>query len=212
MVVNDNDIIVPANGSPLASTLYNKYISLYYAGQSNIPSAFPMYKMHLLSLYGTLDFSNVPQIESVMTTNRDTVFKYVPYVTSLVLDGCSRLYKQDPITLLDSLDFSNLTRLTSASFNGCTNLIGTLDFTNCTELDSLDARNTSLGVILPQMSKITSLQLGSPTEIRITQPTVLGNVGTVYTMQSETNLTNVELININQQGVKGFSVFNNLFA
>lgn len=182
MVVNDDNVIVPANGSPLASTLYNKYISLYYAGQQNIPSAFPMYKMHLMSLYGTLDFSSVPEIESVMTTNRDTVLKYTPYITSLVFDGCASLYKQDPITMTDSLDFSNLTALTSASFNGCTKLIGTLNFSTCTELETLDARGTSLGVILPEQSKITTLKLGSPTEIHITRPTVLGNAGTIYTM------------------------------
>jgi hypothetical protein len=33
MVVNDNEVIVPANGSPLAVNLYNKYIELYYSGQ-----------------------------------------------------------------------------------------------------------------------------------------------------------------------------------
>lgn len=212
MVVNDDNVIVPANGSPLASTLYNKYISLYYAGQQNIPSAFPMYKMHLMSLYGTLDFSSVPEIESVMTTNRDTVLKYTPYITSLVFDGCANLYKQDPITMTDSLDFSNLTALTSASFNRCTKLIGTLNFSTCPELETLDASDTSLGVILPEKSKITTLKLGSPTEIHITRPTVLGNAETTYTMQRNSNLTDVELININQQGVKGFSVFNTLFS
>lgn len=212
MVVNDDVAVIPANGSPLASTLYNKYISLYYAGQQNVPSAFPMYKMHLRSLYGTLDFSGVPEIESIMTTNRDTVLKYTPYITSIVFDGCTNLYKQDPTTLADSLDFSNLSMLTNASFNGCTRLIGTLDFSNCTELETLDTRNTSLGVILPTLSKITTLQLGSPTEIHITRPTVLGNAGTIYTMQSQSNLTDVELVDINQQGVKGFSVFNNLFT
>jgi hypothetical protein len=57
MVIDDGDVIVPANGSPLATTLYDKYISLYYSGQSTVPSAFSMYRTHLMSLYGTLDFS-----------------------------------------------------------------------------------------------------------------------------------------------------------
>ena len=88
MVVNDDDVIVPANGSDLAVTLYDKYISLYYSGASTVPSAFSMYKSHLLSLYGTLDFSGVPNIPSIMTTKNDTILKYIPYVTSVIFDGC----------------------------------------------------------------------------------------------------------------------------
>jgi len=91
MVMSDNDVIVPANGSDLAVTLYNKYISLYYQGAASIPSAFSMYKSHLLSIYGTLDFSGVPTISSIMTTKNDTVLKYTPYLTSVIFDGCSNL-------------------------------------------------------------------------------------------------------------------------
>jgi len=59
-----------------------------------------MYKMHLLSLYGELDFSsqNTNTISSIMTTRGDTVLKYIPNVTSLIFDGCSNLYKVDPQT------------------------------------------------------------------------------------------------------------------
>ena len=116
-----------------------------------------MYKMHLLSLYGELDFSQQTEISSIMTSRGDTVLKYIPNVTSLIFDECSNLYKQDPQTTLDSFDFSNLPKLTSISMNGCTRVVGTLDFSNNIELESIDVRGTTLGITLPTSSKVTTL-------------------------------------------------------
>jgi hypothetical protein len=130
VVIDDDDIIVPNNGSDLSLALYNNYISSYYAGQSTVPGAFNMYKTHLLSLYGTLDFSGVTSISSIMTTKRDTILNYIPYVTSLVFDGCSELLMQDANTMTTSFDFSNMPNLTSVSMNGCNKVIGILDFTS----------------------------------------------------------------------------------
>ena len=175
-----------------------------------------MYKMHLLSLYGELDFSpqSTNTISSIMTAKGDTVLKYIPNVNSLVFDGCSQLYKIDPQTNQDSFDFSNLPKLTSISLNGCSGAIGTLDFSNNMLLESIDLRNTSLGIILPQGSKVTTLQLGAPTVINIQNPKYL----TTLSIQSKNNLTDVQLININigdittPATVRGFNIFNIIYS
>ena len=218
VVVNDNDVIVPANGSPLAVGLYNKYIELYYSGQQSIPGAFPMYKMHLLSLYGELDFSSqsTNTISSIMTTKGDTVLKYIPNVTQLIFDGCSSLYKVDPQTNQDSFDFSNLSKLTSISMNGCTQVVGTLDFSNNTELESIDVRNTTLGITLPTSSKLTTLQLGSPTSVDIRSPKYLNTNG--VSIQSKVNLDTINLVHVNTGDIQtpaqlcGFNIFNTLYT
>ena len=215
MVIDDNEVIVPANGSPLASTLYDKYISLYYSGQSVIPSAFSMYKTHLMSLYGTLDFSQQSTIGSVMTSKGDTVLKYIPNITSLIFDGCANLYKQDPQTNSDSFDFSSLLELTSISMNGCVGAVGVLDFSNNGKLQSVDIRNTTLGIKLVN-SIVTTVKLGSPTKVEIRSPKYLTNGG--ISIQSKSNLQDITLINVNvgdvstPAQVNGFKVFDNLYV
>jgi hypothetical protein len=57
--------------------------------------------------------------------------------------------------------------------NGCSRVIGTLDFSNNPELTTVDVRNTTLGITLPQGSKITTLQLGSPVSVDIRSPKYL---------------------------------------
>lgn len=211
VVIDDDDVIVPNNGSDLSVALYNNYISSYYARQSTVPGAFNMYKMHLLSLYGTLDFSGVTSISSIMTTKRDTILNYIPYVTSLVFDGCSELLMQDANTMTTSFDFSNMPNLTSVSMNGCNKVIGILDFTSNPQLEYLDTRNTTLGVIFPSQSRISTLYLGSPTSVVISNPLFLGSSGTTYSVQSKTNLENVQINTENSISPKGFTIFNSLY-
>lgn len=82
----------------------------------------------------------------------------------------------------------------------------------CTKLTTLDTRDTSVGIALPSGSVITTLQLGSPISFVANNLSTLGEQGTTYSIQSSANLDDLRLVNINQQSVKGFTVFDNIYG
>ena len=104
------------------------------------------------------------------------------YITSIILDGLTSITLTDLITGNNQLDVSNISSLTSISLNGCTGLNGSvLNLTDSPQITSVDLRGTSTGITLVN-SRITSLQLGSPASVSITNPTALGDSGTTFTI------------------------------
>lgn len=188
---------------PLYAALSQKYTTDYsiqgFTGN--------LYKTELLSLYGTLDLSN-SNVTSLLANTNYSVFTYMKYITSITLDGLTQITLNDLATGNNQLDVSNITSLTSISLNGCTGLNGSiLDLTTSPYITDIDLRGTSAGITLVN-SRVTSLQLGSPISVSITNPTVLGDSGTTLTIQDSTNLTDITLVNVNTTNVHGFNTFN----
>jgi len=179
-------------------TLFNKYVTDYSLDNTYTN----LYKTHLLGIAGALDFtSNIQYTNTLITNTGSSVFTYMPGVTSIDLTGCSNL--QDPASVI-----TNIPNVTSISLNGCTGMSGSVDLTGASSISSLDLRNTTLGVVIPQGCPITTLQLGSPTSVSITSPLNLTSSG--ISIQSSTYLTSLS-INLGNNGTGGFSMFNVLY-
>lgn len=205
IVYDDDQVIVDVNLSdPLYSTLQSQYKSNY----SLTTWDNPIHKTELMSLYGTLDFSNQTSLPSLMGNDGYSILLHTNNITSLILDGCSAIATIDNVSQHNNFDFSNIPVIETLSLNGCTGLNGQLlDLSTCPTLVSLDVRNTSAGVSLPSGTVIEDLKLGSPYYISIINPTVLGESGTTYSIQSSQNITTLILQGINGSNPRTFTVF-----
>lgn len=175
-------------------------------------SIYEYYKSDLLSLVGALDFSVESQsVGSVYANNNVSLLTYLPNISSLNFDGCSSLVQASLGTINNGvLTFYPSSSLTTFSANGApiTNIV---DFSGCPNLDSIDLRNTYAGIILPNQSRVSSIQLGSPSKVSITNPTQIGNSGTTFTIQDSQYLNDISLVNCNTTTVHGFTMFNTLY-
>lgn len=210
LITNDDSVIVSVNTSdPLYSVLQTQYKTNYQLSQWNEP----FYKLDLMSLTGTLNFSNESTLASLMGNDGYSILLYTNNITSLILDGCTQVQAVDPVSLRSNFDFSNIPNVQTLSANGCTGLNGQLlDLTDCVSLRSLDIRNTSAGISLPDGTIIQSLQLGSPYYISIKNPTVLGNSGTTFSIQNNSNITTLILQGINASNPKTFNMFGIIYS
>ena len=191
---------------PLYAALSQKYTTDYNLQGFNGN----LYKTELLSLYGPLDLSN-SNVTNLLANTNYSVFTYMKYITSITLDGLTQITLNDLATGNNQLDVSNITSLTSISLNGCTGLNGSvLDLTTSQYITSIDLRGTSAGIVLVN-STVSSLQLGSPISVSISNPTVLGDTGTTFTVEDSVNLNTVELVNVNTTNIHGFNAFNILY-
>lgn len=208
IVMNDNTPILSTNQSDLFTIVSQKYATDY----SLNGAYFDFYKSHLMSLYGTIDFSSRPNIQSLITNTNQTIFVYLTHINSVVLDGCSNIMLTDSNILGNDrrvFNFDNIIDLQNVTISNNNNISGTLDLSACDELQTVDISGTSLGIILPQYTSVSSLALGSPTEIQLRQPRNLDTTNT--TIQSSSNLTSMILNTINTTSVCGFNMFNTLY-
>lgn len=66
-----------------------------------------------------------------------------------------------------------MTALKNLSIQNCTGLTGAVDLTMCTDIEQVDASGTTVNILVPDNSKLTKYEVGTPTSINITNPTVL---------------------------------------
>lgn len=93
--------------------------------------------------------------------------------------------------------------LTNLSMVGCTGLTNDIDLTNCSEITQVDASGTTVNVLIPENSKITKYELGTPTQISIISPTQLD-----YTNVKVDDSTNIDSLDIvNATGNNSFKMF-----
>jgi hypothetical protein len=177
IVIDDDSVAIhSAAVSPgVQATLADRFDAIY--GQNTAPTYF--FKSDLLSLYGTLDFSaHSQQVGTVFATNGQPLVKYMPNVTGLVFTGCTNVSPTgSSFGTYDSstrtLTFETLPKLTTLSFENCNAQdVGILDLTNCPNITTLNLTGTQVGVILAG-SSVTSLALGSPSLVSITNPVSL---------------------------------------
>jgi hypothetical protein len=174
IVWNDSASLVNIDSSnPLYLAIRNKYNTDYdLANETN----FAIFKSHLLSLYGTFDLTQYSSVGSLIGNNQQSIFNYMPYITSINLEGCTNLAHRFNSTgdgFINVFDFTNMPRLTSISLKGCTCLNAsnispnTLSLATCPNVTSLDVEDTTIGVNIPSAHKISTLKLGSPSELII---------------------------------------------
>jgi len=83
--------------------------------------------------------------------------------------------------------------LTNLSMVGCTGLTNDIDLTNCPEITQVDASGTTVNVLIPENSKITKYELGTPTRISIISPTQLNYIN--VNVDDSTNIDSLDIIN-----------------
>ena len=197
--INDGTAIITSNANNgMYLTLFDKYITDYNLSNDYIN----LYKTHLLGISGALDFTSNIQYTSTLTTNLgDSVFTYLPNVTSIDLTGCTNLQENASV-------FTNIPNVTSISLNGCAQVAGNVNLTGANSISSLDLRNSTVGVVVPSGCPITTLQLGNPYSVSITEPLSLTASG--ISIQSESNLSDLS-IQLSQSSTGGFAMFNTLY-
>jgi hypothetical protein len=186
-IVIDNDSVALHTVSVsqgVQGTLTDRFNAIY--GQGTAPTGF--FKSDLYSLYGTLDFSgHASSVGTVFASNGQPLLKYLPNINGLIFDGCSNVQPTGSSfgtydSQTNTLVFETLPNLTTLSFANCNaSDTGILDLTGCENITSLDLRGTQVGIKLAN-SKVSSLQLGSPISVSITNPRTLGESGTTFTI------------------------------
>ena len=212
MVLNDNTPILQNDGSLLYQIVTQKYISQFNTSLSNY------YKTHLMALIGTLDFTTDPvtntaksdwlAITSIKANSGSTILKYLPNITGLVFDNCTALTSTNSSITDDDKNqfvFTYMPNLVSISMQNCIGLTNDIDVSSLTKLTTLNLGGTTINAILPTNSVISTLHLGSPTQISINTPTALLPAG--ITIDSSTNIDSVNLTQINTTENKTFNTF-----
>ena len=202
MVLNDNTPILQNDGSLLYQVVTQKYISQFNTSLSNY------YKTHLMALTGTLDFTTDPvtntaksdwlAITSIKANSGSTILKYLPNITGLVFDNCTALTSTNSSITDDDKNqfvFTYMPNLVSISMQNCIGLTNDIDVSSLTKLTTLNLGGTTINAILPTNSVISTLHLGSPTQISINTPTALLPAG--ITVDSSTNIDSENLFSTN---------------
>jgi len=88
-------------------------------------------------LTGTIDFTSyAATLPNLVTSNGSYLFKYLPNVTGIILDGCNITNTANNIQGDDKRQFlfDNMVNLRTLSIQNCTGLTGDVDLTMCTEI------------------------------------------------------------------------------
>jgi len=97
------------------------------------------YKVDLMSLTGTIDFSSyAANIPNLVTSNGSYLFKYLTNVTGIILDGCTNITNTASSIQADDKRqflFDNMPNLRTLSIQNCTGLTGDVDLTTCNDLE-----------------------------------------------------------------------------
>lgn len=196
---DDATPIVMSNQSAMYTAINTTWQAQYGSviGRNNI------FKIDLMSITGSLTFNT--DLPSLVTANGSFLFNYLPNCTGINLDGCTITSTHNSIADADKsqMNFSKMLKLKSLSIQNCTNLTEDIDLTMCTDLESVDASGTSINVLIPEGSKITKYELGTPTKVSIIDPTQLAPSGVV--VDSWADLESLDLVNI--PNAKSFSMF-----
>lgn len=92
------------------------------------------------------------------------------------------------------MNFSKMKALRTLSIQNCTGLTEDIDLTNCTNIEQIDASGTSINIVIPDGSKITKYELGTPTAVRIVNPTQLNY--TAVKVDNSGSIDSIDIINI----------------
>lgn len=198
--VMDDAEVVTSIQQALYTSLNNRWYAKYgeYIGRTRF------YRSDLLALDGTVTFETT--LTSIRSSNGSTILNYLPAIEGLNFSDCTSLtstYTPSGGTAQNLFVFNHMPQLEALNVYNCSSLTEDIDLTMCDDLTEVDARGTSINVLIPTGSKITSYKLGTPTEISIVSPTVLQVSG--VSVDDYTELDTLELVNI--PGNKAFGMF-----
>ena len=199
LVVQEESIIVPSTSTLMYAAVDGAWATQFgsVSGKNNF------YKIDLMALTGTIDFSSAgSSLNNLTTYNGEYLLKYLPNVTGLIFDGCSSL----PST---NFVFDDMPKLKKLYIQNCTTLDEDVDLTMCDDLEEVDASGTTINILIPEDSKITKYEVGSPSEISIIRPTQLTASGIL--VDSISNFDAIEIIKSNSQTCNAFTIFNKVF-
>ena len=150
--------------------------------------------------------SNANLVTNLIATAGGSIFNYLPNITGIKLDGLTIPSQSlDDISNqnIDNIDLTGLTKLEKFSIQNCTGLTQDIDLTGCPDITQVDASGTYINVLVPENTKLTKYELGTPTSISIINPTVLQPSGVL--VEAYKNLDSIDIINI--PNTKSFSTF-----
>ena len=204
---DDATPIVMSNQSAMYTSINNAWTTQFGSaiGRNNI------YKIDLFMMTGTIDFSaQAANLPSLVTANGAYLFKYLPNITGINLDGCTSITQTSNSVQGDDKSqflFTNMTALQNLSIQNCTGLTGNVDLTPCTDIRQVDASGTTVSIIMPTEPKVTKYEVGTPTSINLENPTVLTPTGIVVDSASSLN----SLVIKNMPGTKTYAAFYKIF-
>jgi hypothetical protein len=194
VVQQDSDIIVPASKSSMFNPLNTTWETQFGSpiGKNN------MYKIDLLAITDTVDFSPyASELPNLLTYINTSLLDYLPNCQGIILDGCT-LVPSEVQSLVGSdknhMKFSKMKALKTLSIQNCTGLTEDIDLTVCPNIEQVDASGTSINIIISDGSKITKYELGTPTAVRIVNPTQLNY--TAVKVDNSNNIDSIDVINI----------------
>lgn len=203
LIIDDKIAIIANDASVLYEVITQKYASL---NDGDTLSSY--YKTDLMGLTGTLDFTTDPvsgdaesdwlEITSVKTQDARSIFKYLPNITEVILDGTAITSTNDDITYdgdsTSQLVFDEMTNLETLSIQNCTALTDDVDLTDTTTLTILLATGTTINFTFPESPIISDLELGTPTSIELVTPTVL--TADEVTVEDSDSLDSIDITNM----------------
>lgn len=192
LVMDDLSRIINSTQGQIYTVIDNAWAAQY----GSVSGKNSFYRTDLLTLTGELDFSQYTSISNLITANRSYLFKYIPNITSIILDGCSSIsMTSDDIVDTDKTQvaFDKMTNLRKLSIKNCTGF-GNLNLSNNTELRELYTNGTSIDVTLPNNPKLTTLSLGTPSSISLNNPTQLIDSG--VSVENSSSITSIDVQNV----------------
>ena len=203
-------IVVCDDVTPVVLSTQTMYSAINTAWQTQYGSAIgknSLYKVDLLAIATTLDFTPYTNtLQNLVTANGSYLLKYLLNTTGIILDGCTNITTQNQNIIGSNktqLDFSRMYALQNLSIQNCTGMTGNIDLSNCTDIRQVDASGTTVNVIVPAFAKLTKYELGTPTSVNLTNPTVL--TPAQVNVDTSTSIQSIDLINI--PNCKSFSTF-----
>lgn len=201
IVSDDSTAIVMSSQSVMFNVINTAWTTQYGSaiGRNNF------FKVDLMSLTGTLDFSTAgANLSNLLTANGSYLFRYLPNLTGLNLDGCTNITNVN--NSITQIDFTYMTALQNLSIQSCTGLIGNIDITMCTDIRQVDASGTTVSIIMPTEPKVTKYEVGAPTSINLENPTVLTPTGVV--VDNYANVSSLVIRNIPNS--KSYAMFDKI--
>lgn len=190
-----------------SSMMYNPINTAYTSQHGSAIGRNNIYKIDLMTLTEPIDFSSLgSELSSVVTANGSYLFRYLPNCEGINLDSCSSITNTNSNIAGDDknqMNFSYMTNLKNLSIQNCTGLDQDIDLSSNVNIEQVDASGTTINVIIPENSKLTKYELGTPTQISIISPTQLN-----YANVNVDNSTNIDSLDIvNATGNNSFKMF-----
>lgn len=205
LVMDDSTPIVTS----LQTYLYESIANAWYTQFSETFSESRFYRTDLLALNGTITFST--SMNNLLNANNNaSVLDYLPNVTGLVFDGNTNLTSTNQYITANNHNqfvFNKMPNLRTFSIQNCTGLTEDIDLTVCPYITQIDASGTTVSILVPEHAILTKYEVGAPTTINLTNPTVLTPAGVV--VDNYSSLNSLELINIPNN--KSFAMFDKVW-